>query len=438
MRISVFGLGYVGCVTAVCLASDGHEVIGVDVNPAKVSQIQAGTPPVLEPELENKLQTALQKGLIRATMDTADAIQNSDVTLICVGTPSSSNGSLQLEYLEKVSVEIGKVLASKASYHVVTVRSTILPGTMRNCVIPTLEAHSGKKVGVDFGAAMNPEFLREGTAIADYRNPSTIVIGQYDERSGQAIQDMYEGIESSVFRVPIETAEMVKYAHNAFHAVKVSFANEIGAICKANGLDGQEVMKIFCQDHHLNISTAYLKPGFAFGGSCLPKDLRALTYAAKERDVEVPLLTSIMPSNSVQIQRGVQMIENTGKNKIAIIGLSFKAGTDDVRESPIVILVETLVGRGYDVRIYDQNVNPSQLIGANKAFLQRSLPHIASLMSASLDEVVKDAEVVVITNGSKQFAGIPASLRADQTLIDFVGIGKQLEVRQGEYDGIAW
>lgn len=438
MRISVFGLGYVGCVTAACLASDGHEVIGVDVNPHKVEQIQAGRAPVLEPGLEELIQQTLENGCLRATVDSRDAILNSDVSLICVGTPSSSNGSLQLEYLKKVSSEIGTVLGEKDGYHVVIVRSTVLPGTVRQHVIPLLEEKSGKCAGSDFGISMNPEFLREGTAVRDYRQPSLIVVGEMDERSGQTVEEMYSAVDAPVFRVPLETAEMIKYVNNAFHALKVSFANEIGNLCKVHGLDGHEVMRIVCEDRQLNISPAYLKPGFAFGGSCLPKDLRALTYRGKEKDLHLPLLNSIMQSNQLQIERGIRMIEETGCKKVVVLGLSFKAGTDDVRESPVVALVETLVGRGYQVRIYDENVNPQQLIGANKAFLERELPHIASLMANSLQEVVQEAEVVVLTNASRQFADVPVLIEPHHVLIDLAGLAKDNLSVKGSYNGICW
>src|SRR6185437_101499 len=319
MRVSIFGLGYVGCVSAACLARDGHDVIGVDVNPDKVASIAAGRSPIIEHGLDEVLLSVVQAGKLRATVDSRQAVLESDVSLICVGTPSNSNGSLNTRYVESVCQEIGLAINQKGDYHTVVVRSTVLPGTVEEKVVPILEEFSGSSAGIDFGVAMNPEFLREGTAIADYYDPSFIVIGQFDERSGDAIQEMYAAIDAKLIRTSIKTAEMMKYANNTFHALKISFANEIGNICKAHGIDGRDVMDIICQDDRLNISPAYLKPGFAFGGSCLPKDLRALLYRSKERDIESPLLTAIIASNVRQIERGIQMVENSGHKTVGIL-----------------------------------------------------------------------------------------------------------------------
>ncbi len=355
-----------------------------------------------------------------------------------MGTPSNGNGSLKLDYIEKVSHEIGAALSTKPGYHVVVVRSTVLPGTVEEQVLPILEQHSGKRAGSGFGICMNPEFLRESSAIADYYHPSYIVIGAFDRRSGDVVEQIYETVDAPVVRTSIKTAEMLKYANNAFHALKVVFANEIGNLCKVHGIDGQEVMEIFCQDQQLNISPTYLKPGFAFGGSCLPKDTRALLYRAKERDVDSPLLNAVLTSNRQHIGRGIKLIEDTGRKKIGILGLSFKTGTDDVRESPVVPLIETLVGRGFQVQVYDEQVELSRLIGANKSFLEREIPHIASLMRSSLDEVVTHNEVVVITNGSTTFHHVPHLIRQDQILIDLVGIVRKNGELQGGYEGICW
>jgi len=439
MRVSVFGLGYVGTVSAACLARDGHEVIGVDVNQQKIDTINAARSTVIEPRLHDLVSDAVRSGQLHATDNGCDAILNSDLSLICVGTPSNSNGSLKLDYAETVCSEIGAALAKRTEYHVVAVRSTVLPDTVEGRLVPLIEQASGKRAGKDFGVCMNPEFLREGTAIADYDQPSQIVIGQLDARSGDMVEAVYDRIDAPRVRTSIRTAEMVKYVNNSFHALKVVFANEIGNLCKAHDIDGQKVMDIFCQDRQLNISATYLRPGFAFGGSCLPKDLRALVYNARERDVDVPILSSILQSNEQHLACGIKMVEKTGRKKVGVFGLSFKSGTDDVRESPVVPLVETLVGRGYELSVYDEIVDPQRLIGANKAFLERELPHIASLMRSSIDEVLKEAEVLVVTNGSKAFRRVPELARDDQVLIDLVGVGRENgHIRNGNYDGICW
>ena len=442
MKIAVFGLGYVGCVSAACLAHDNHTVLGVDVNPHKVQSINSGRSPIIEPGLDALVEEAVGAGRLRATMDSAEAVAFADVSLVCVSTPSNSNGSLKLDYVQTVCAQIGEALGQRPGYHTVVVRSTVLPGTVRNVLIPILEEHSGKRAGVDFGVAMNPEFLRESSAIKDYYHPSLIVIGAVDERSNQAVADVYTAIEAEVVPVDLETAEMVKYTNNAFHALKVVFANEIGNLAKAQGIDGRKVMEILVKDRQLNIAPTYLRPGFAFGGSCLPKDLRALLYRAKEQDVEAPLLNALLPSNQGQIARAIRLVEGTGLKKVAVLGLSFKAGTDDVRESPLIPLIETLVGRGYQVQVYDENVHVDQLIGSNKSFLEREIPHIASLMNNSLQATVATAQVIVVGNASPAFAQIFDWVRNDQIVIDLVGIdklnGHHNGHRQGGYDGICW
>lgn len=439
MRISVFGLGYVGSVSAACLARDGHEVIGVDVNREKIERINAAKSTVVEPGLEQLVDDVVRGGRLRGTTDATTAVHESDMSVICVGTPSNGNGSLKLDHIENVCREIGKGLASKVGDHVVVVRSTVLPGTTQERLVPLLEEASGKTAGVDFGVGMNPEFLREGSAIEDFDHPSQIVIGELNRHSGDVVQQAYSAIDAEIVRTSIRTAEMIKYVNNAFHALKVVFANEIGNLCKAHEIDGQEVMEIFCQDRRLNISPNYLRPGFAFGGSCLPKDLRALVYQAKVRDVSCPVLSAVLNSNKEQIARGINMVECTGQTSVGVFGLSFKAGTDDVRESPVVPLIETLVGRGYDVSIYDGMVDPSRLVGANKAFLERELPHIASLMRNSIDEVMKHSNVLVVTNESAEFRAISKLAAKDQVVIDLVGVGRQDGYkRNGNYEGICW
>lgn len=438
MKISVFGLGYVGCVSAACLAQDGHSVIGVDVNPHKVATIMAGRSPIIEPGLEEMIANGVATERLCATGDSYQAILNSSVSLICVGTPSNDNGSLRLDYVRNVCSEIGAALAQKSDYHTVVVRSTVLPSTVRQELLPILEQASGKRAGPDFGLVMNPEFLRESSAIADYYSPSVIVIGEFDERSGQIVAELYAPLQAKTVRLSLEAAEMVKYVNNAFHALKICFANEVGNLSKLHDVDGRQIMEVLCADDRLNISPAYLRPGYAFGGSCLPKDLRAVTYRSKELDLETPLLNSLLVSNETQLQRGIRMVEASGQKKVAVLGLSFKAGTDDVRESPMITLVETLLGRGYHVGVYDETLEISNLVGANKSFLEREIPHIASLMDASLEGLVRNAEVVVVAKNSPEFREVTSIMRDDQVLIDLAGIDENLNGFGGRYDGICW
>jgi GDP-mannose 6-dehydrogenase len=434
MNVCVLGLGYVGCVTAACLARDGHNVIGVDVNPAKAEAIAAGRSPIIEAGLDDLIRDGVESGRLRVSQETESAIRQSDVSIICVGTPSNGNGSLDMQYVEKVCREIGAALANTTRYHTVVVRSTVLPGTVEGRLLPLLEERSGRRAGVDFGVCMNPEFLREGSAVEDFYHPSHIVIGELDRQSGDALERVYTAVDAPVVRTTIGTAEMVKYVNNAFHAMKVAFANEVGSLCDAHGIDGHDVMSIFCQDRRLNISTAYLRPGFAFGGSCLPKDLRALMYRARERDVDCPMLAAVIPSNQKQIDRGVEQIEKTGRKRIGVLGLAFKAGTDDVRESPVVPLVETLLGRGYEVRIYDEKVDPSRLVGANRSYLERELPHVALLMRSSVEEVVRQSETIVLANSSSEFRHVTRLMRPDQVLIDLVGVARSNDRIRGSHE----
>ena len=438
MKISVFGLGYVGCVSAACLAQDGHEVLGLDVNPQKAELVCSGRAPVIETGLDNLMREAVKRGSLRVTSDHRAAIHHSDVSMICVGTPSNKNGSLDLHYAENVCCEIGTGLAGKQGYHVVIVRSTVLPGSTQERLIPLLEQHSGRRAGPDFGVCMNPEFLREGTAVADYHDPGLVIIGELDQHSGEVVEALYADIHAPTRRTTIRTAEMIKYANNAFHALKVTFANEIGVLCKANDIDGREVMEILCQDARLNISSAYLRPGSAFGGSCLPKDLRALLYRAKERDIECSLLKAILVSNRQQVERGLELVESAGGKKIGVRGLSFKPGTDDMRESPVVSLAEALIGKGYSLCIYDERVELGRLVGTNKAFLEREIPHIASLMCSSLEELLQWADVVVVAHGGAAFRQVLPLIREDQKLIDLVGIARSDGDIGGAYEGIGW
>ncbi len=436
MKISIFGLGYVGAVSAGCLATDGHDVIGVDPNRTKVDLINGGTTPIIEKDIGEMISKTVQEGKLRATIDVRDAVLNSDMSLICVGTPSQLNGNLDLSHVRKVCEQIGEAIKEKDSFHVVVARSTMLPGSMRAVVIPTLEQASGKKAGVDFGVCNNPEFLREGTAVYDYYHPPKTVIGETDERAGEMLVKLYEKMEAPMVRTDVETAEMVKYTDNTWHAVKVAFANEIGNICKAVGIDGHKVMEIFCQDTKLNLSPYYMKPGFAFGGSCLPKDVRALTYKARSLDLELPLLDSILPSNRKQVEKGVNMIVDKGNRKVGILGFSFKAGTDDLRESPLVDVIEHLLGKGYELKLYDKNVNLAALTGANQDYILNHIPHISKLMVNSMEEVLAFADTIVIGNGAAEFKQVPDLLKDGQIIVDLVRISK--EQSGGQYDGICW
>ncbi len=437
MRIGVFGLGYVGTVSAACLAHDGHEVLGVDPVKIKVELINEGRSPIIEADLDGIIHSTVKAGRLRALQDPAHAVQNTDLSLICVGTPSQPNGDLEITYIRRVCEQIGQALRSKAGWHVVAVRSTILPGTMRETVIPTLEKFSGRVAGNDFGVCHNPEFLREGSAVKDFREPPKTVIGELNQASGEMLAELYRGIEAPLFRTDLETAEMVKFVDNPWHALKIGFANEIGNLCKSFGVDSRQVMDIFCRDTKLNISSAYLKPGFAFGGSCLSKDLRALASRAGTRNLELPILTSILPSNEKQIARGVQLIADAGHQRVGILGFSFKAGTDDLRESPVIEVIERLIQAGFDLRIYDQNVSMARLVGSNREFILKHIPHISGLMVEEMGAVLQHAQTVVIGNNDPSFQSVPQRLREDQVLVDFVGISHPTRDKS-KYAGICW
>jgi len=429
-------MGYVGAVSAGCLATDGHEVIGVDPNRTKVDLINQGQTPIIEKDIGEMIAATVKDGRLHATDDVRHAVMNTDMSLICVGTPSQLNGNLDLSAVRKVCEQIGAAIKDKKGFHVVVARSTMLPGSMRSVVIPALEESSGKKAGEDFGVCNNPEFLREGTAVHDYHHPPKTVIGETDERAGEMLLKLYEKMDAPVVRTSVETAEMVKYTDNTWHALKVAFANEIGNICKAVGIDGHEVMEIFCQDTKLNLSSYYMKPGFAFGGSCLPKDVRALTYKARALDLELPLLNSILPSNTKQVEKGLKMVMDKGSKKVGILGFSFKAGTDDLRESPLVDVIEQLIGKGYELRLYDRNVNLAALTGANQDYILNMIPHISKLMMTSMAGVLDFADTIVIGNGAAEFKDVPNMLKPGQNLVDLVRISK--EHSGGAYDGICW
>jgi GDP-mannose 6-dehydrogenase len=436
MKLSIFGLGYVGCVSAACFAKEGHTVIGVDVSANKVQMINAGNSPIVEAGIGPLLNEVVESNRLTATTDPSAAVLGSEVSLVCVGTPSNPNGSLDLRYVTRVCEEIGAALKEKNERHAVVVRSTMLPGTIEDVVIPTLEQYSGKQAGRDFGVCINPEFLREGSSLKDFYAPPFTLIGADDEDTTNTVRSLYSGIDAPVIATSVKTAEMVKYVCNCFHALKVSFANEVGNICKALGVDSHQVMDIFSQDTKLNLSSYYLKPGFAFGGSCLPKDLRAFNYKARQVDVEVPVLSSILPSNRLQIERAVEMVLATGKKQVGVLGFSFKAGTDDLRESPMVSLIETLIGKGLQLSVYDRDVSLARLFGANKEFIESGIPHISQLMRSSVDELVEASEVLIIGNKSEEFREIESKVRDDQIIIDLVRLFEKTS--DDTYQGICW
>ncbi len=437
MKISVLGLGYVGAVSAGCLAREGHEVVGVDVEPVKVDLLNDGKAPIIEKDIGQIIEAQVAAGRLRATIDVTAAVLHTDLFLICVGTPSRSNGDIDLTHMRRVCEQVGAALRHHPAAPVVVIRSTVLPGTMRSLVIPVLEARSGRRAGVDFGVCVNPEFLREGSAVHDFFNPPKTVIGELNRASGDLPATLYADLTAPLVRTDIETAEIVKYADNAWHALKVGFANEIGNLCKGLEVDSHRVMDIFRRDTKLNLSPYYLKPGFAFGGSCLPKDLRALLYKAKTLDVALPILSAILPSNEAQIERGVRAVIAQGRRKVGVLGFSFKAGTDDLRESPVVELMERLIGKGYDLRVYDGNVSLARIRGANRDYILNHIPHISRLMASSIDEVIEHAETLVIGNAAAEFREVPRRLNEHQTLIDLVRVTDSRSVA-GIYEGICW
>lgn len=438
MNVSVFGLGYVGSVSAATFADDGHTVIGVDVNPTKVEMLNAGQSPIVEPGLGELIESGVTAGRLRATTSANEAVSASDVSLISVATPSRRNGSLDLSHLTRVCEQVGEALRQKSTYHIVVIRSTVLPGTTHETVIPTIERASGKRYGTDFGVAVNPEFLREGSAVSDIKHPPLTLVGHNHAADAAGTIALYQGIDAPVVTSSIRVAEMIKYASNAWHALKVCFGNEIGNLCKRLDVDSHDVMEIFCKDDKLNLSPYYLKPGFAFGGSCLPKDVRALEYRAKELDLELPVLQSVLRSNQLQIQQALDQIIETGKKRIGLLGFSFKAGTDDLRESPMVILAETLLGKGYDVRIYDRNVLIARLTGSNKDYIEKQIPHLSRLLCESVDDVLNEADVIVIGNAGPEFGEALIRCRPDQTILDLVRVPVDRANVVADYRGICW
>jgi GDP-mannose 6-dehydrogenase len=437
--VSIFGLGYVGSVTAACLAHKGHRVIGVDVNPAKVQMLEAGRSPVVEARLDDLVAQGHKAGDLRATTDSNAAVLETDLSFACVGTPSHRNGKLDLTQIEQVCCEIGRGLANKDSYHTIVLRSTVLPGTTQSLVIPALERSSRKRAGVEFAVCYNPEFMREGTAVADFFEPPYTILGAEAPEHLAALRQIYDGFPGKRFESSFAVAEMVKYVSNAFHALKVGFANEIGTMAKQLDVDTEAVMRIFTSDTRLNVSPAYLAPGFAFGGSCLPKDLRALEYRAKELDLRLPLLEAILPSNAEHIERAVDAVLQARKRKVGLLGLSFKPGTDDLRESPQVQLGKRLIGEGCQLRIWDPCVSLGQLVGSNRQFINEVIPHIGCLLSTNLAEVVEQAEVVIIGTRSVNRCELGALLGPNQMVIDLVNLDKSGRLDgMNSYQGLCW
>jgi GDP-mannose 6-dehydrogenase len=437
MRLSVFGMGYVGCVTAACLAESGHEIWGVDVNPDKVDLINEGRSPIVEDRVEEMIRESRQRGALTATTDAVAAVRATEASLVCVGTPSRDNGGLDLQAVTAASREIGAAVGQARHPHCVVFRSTMLPGTLRATLIPTLEAASGKTAHRDFDVCMNPEFLREGSSVSDFFQPPFIVVGQETPRGGDLVARMYAGVDAPLERTSYEMAELLKYACNTFHALKVSFANEIGALCKTLGVDSHRAMELFAMDRKLNISAAYLKPGFAFGGPCLPKDLRALLHRAKELDLSLPVLSAVLDSNRLHLERTVARILGTGEKRIGVLGLSFKPGTDDLRESPIVSLIETLIGKGCQVKVYDPDVLLARIFGANKRYIDQEIPHISALMTPAIDAVIRESEVIVVAKPATEFARALGPHLGHKLVLDLVRLPLD-GARPDNYEGIAW
>lgn len=436
MNISVFGLGYVGVVSCACFAREGNRVIGVDVSQTKVDLINNGKATIIEKGLEEVISEYVSAGLLVGTVDYNEAVANSDVSFICVGTPSLPNGAINLAYIYQVVEQIAEVLKRKKEFHTVVIRSTVKPGTLKTC-IQLIEDVSGKQHGKDFGLVSNPEFLREGTAMEDFVNPPYTILGSDSEQSLEVLETLYKSIVAPIYKIRPEEAELVKYANNNFHALKIAFANEIGNVCKEHEVDGHVVMDIVAKDTKLNLSPYYLKPGFAFGGSCLPKDVRGLTQIARGKDLATPLLSSLLESNTHQINRALNMIYSLPGRKIGFLGFAFKAGTDDLRESPIVDLIETLIGKGYEVKVYDSNVHLSSLMGKNKEYINNHIPHIYKLLVKDLQEIIDFSDTLIIGNKAEEFKGIVESTPSEKHIIDLVRIDKT-KTSKDNYIGICW
>jgi len=435
-RLSIFGLGYVGTVSAVCFAARGHMVIGVDVNPTKASLINERRTPIVEAQVAELIDSAVGSGRLRATVSVAEAIAQSDISMVCVGTPTAPSGRLNTDALVTVAEEIGRELRAKSTHHTVVFRSTMVPRTFRSLLIPALERASGKRAGVGFSACVNPEFLREGSAVADFHHPEKTVFGADDAQTWETVAALYEDLPGTIVRTTPEIGALAKYVDNVWHALKVGFANEIGNICKGAGIDSHAVMDIFCLDHKLNISTAYLRPGFAFGGSCLPKDTRGLGYFGREYELSLPILESILPSNNNQIDRACEWVLSFKRRHISILGCTFKSGTDDLRESPFVLLIERLLGKGCELKVFDEHIELSKLVGANRDYLMSTIPHIAALLVGTAAQAIQGADIVILSNSSPGYVTALDQLTDDQLLLDFAGL-LSLQSRHN-YAGLNW
>jgi GDP-mannose 6-dehydrogenase len=438
MRVVVVGLGYVGSVCSACLASRGHSVVGVDVSESKVAEIQSGKSPIVETGLEDLIAEARKQDRLTATTRIADAMPGAEVVLICVGTPSREDGSLNLDHVKRAAAEAGRALRKSGSFTTVVMRSTMLPGSVEGEVVPAIEEASGLNAGRDFGVAYNPEFLREGSAVADFFGAEITVVGAGEERSASALRTLYAGLGGELVVTSIRTAEMLKYVNNAFHALKVAFANEVGRWGRIEGVDSHEVMRLFCRDSRLNLGATYLKPGFAFGGSCLPKDLRALSSRARHHDLVLPVIGAIMESNERHVEESVRLIERLRKRRVGVLGLSFKAGTDDLRESPILRVVGTLVGKGYSLLLHDPNIDMERVLGANRRFVEDEVPYLPERLRPTVREVVEGSEVVVVANHSREYREIGALLKPGQALVDLAHAVDRATVKHVEYQGLAW
>jgi GDP-mannose 6-dehydrogenase len=437
-KISIFGLGYVGAVSLACLARDGHEMTGVDIDAAKLQLLRRGQAPIVETGIQELTRSVIRSGKVTVTDSVREAILTTDVSFVCVGTPARANGSQNLDAITRIAEQIGAVLPEKTTRHVIVIRSTVKPGTVEEIVRPALEAASGLKAGADFSLCFQPEFLREGTSIHDYDHPPLTVIGASDPDGVAVLRGIFGHLPCEFVETSIRTAEMLKYACNVFHALKVTFANEMGRICQAASVDPHEVMQLLCMDRQLNISPAYLRPGFAFGGSCLPKDLKALLYLAKSADVEVPMLAGIMPSNAAHIEHAIEQVLASGRRRVGMLGLSFKAGTDDLRESPLVIMAERFIGKGLQLSIYDPQVNVARLIGANRRFIEETIPHIASVMTGDVEQLVREADVLVVaTRAPEALVALQAFTRPEQLLLD-VAVLPDREAHRARYRGVCW
>jgi GDP-mannose 6-dehydrogenase len=435
MNISVFGLGYVGCVSLGCLAKNGHHVIGVDTNPTKINQINSGKATIIEKEVDVIIAEQRSAERIVATDNVLEAVSGSDISIIAVGTPSTDKGHLNLQFIFKVAEDIGEALKSKSSFHIIAIRSTIMPGTCDN-VASLIEKISGKKRNLDFAIVDNPEFLREGTAVRDYYNPPLTLIGSDNPQAAEKVADLYRQLPAEIIITDLKTAEIMKYINNTYHALKISFGNEVGNICAELGIDSHKVMEIFCKDKQLNISPYYFKPGFAFGGSCLPKDLKGLQTLAHDLYVEVPLIESINRTNEIQIQRAIKLIYKYNNKKLGFLGLSFKAGTDDLRNSPTVSIIETLLGKGCNIVIYDKNINMAMLTGTNKDYIDSRIPHLSNLLVKNPEIIVNECDVVVVNTREPEF--LKLVLEVDHKLIiDFVRLDEAL-LTKSNYVGINW